>query len=292
MPAELTAMQRLFKADEKVTRSISTATVASDLIDYNALNPRRYRADRDDEGISELAASIDQQGLLSPLVVTYREPRYRLIAGERRLRALRQLGWRFVPVVIQDVDDDRALEMSLLENIQRQDVDPWEQSLSFRMMVDNLGYTQERIARAIGKAPSYVSGALSAYAFVSAVGDEVDVGALSRSHAEALAQARVDAPTKRDLLREVLERGLTVRETEQLVRAHTRKRREVVDPDGQTLRVATPVAPTRVGIGSLHTYRTLKAAEQHGDQTVDRGVLVAALERDLALLKPSIPGSE
>jgi ParB family chromosome partitioning protein len=274
---------------------MATATVAVDLVDFNPLNPRRFRAERDAEAIGELAASIDRQGLLAPLIVTYREPRYRLIAGERRLRAIRQLGWRFVPVVIRDVDDDRALELSLLENIQREDVDPWEQAISFRMMIDNLGYSQERIAQAIGKAPSYVSGALSSWAFVSAVAPDIDIGGLSRSHAEALAQARLEADLKRDLLREVLDRGLTVRQTEELVRAHVRRRRQIAGPEGAALLAAAGSRaqddalhehPARVSVRSLQTYRAIKAAEDHGDLTVDKGVLIAALEHDLALLRP------
>lgn len=198
------------EADPNGIRSFQIVPI--DLINPNPNQPRRQIAD---DSIQELAASIQQAGLMQPPVVRERPGGfYELISGERRLRACRVLGWHEISVVIRDVKSERMLELALIENIQRRDLNPIECAQAMREMMETLGLTQEEVAAKVGKQRSSVANLLRLLELPEDIQENVSRGTLSMGHARALASLPGDT-TKRALMKEILEGGLSVRAVEQ-----------------------------------------------------------------------------
>jgi ParB family transcriptional regulator, chromosome partitioning protein len=170
-----------------------------------------------DVKMAELAASIREKGVIQPLVVRQADGFYQIIAGERRWRASQKAGLREVPVVIQDVSEDWALEMALIENIQREDLNPIEEAEAYRNLLENFDLSQEEVARRVGKDRSTVANAIRLLRLPEKVREDVIQTKLSMGHARALLslEADVDILEARE---QVLHKGLSVRETEALVR--------------------------------------------------------------------------
>ncbi len=170
-----------------------------------------------DSKMSELVASIKEKGVIQPLVVRRVDDHYQIIAGERRWRASQKAGLKEVPVVIQDVSEDWALEMALIENIQREDLNPIEEAGAYRNLMDNFDLSQEEVARRVGKDRSTVANSLRLLRLPAAVRDNVLEGQLSMGHARAL----LSLENEEDLLEarnEVIQRKYSVRDTEALVK--------------------------------------------------------------------------
>ena len=167
--------------------------------------------------LEELAASIREQGIIQPLVVRKKDDHYELIAGERRWRAAQKAGLREVPVVIQDVSDGTALEMALIENIQREDLNAVEEAEAYQALQDNFALSQEELAKRVGKERSTVANSLRLLRLPAEIKRDVAEGRLSMGHARALLS--LDSPeqmkTGRD---EILRKQLTVRQAEGLVK--------------------------------------------------------------------------
>ena len=182
----------------------------------NPLQPRRrFDAAR----IAELASSIGAQGVLQPLLLRPhpgRSGHFELVAGERRLRALRLLGWAEAPALVRDIPDGGLLEAALVENLQREQLTPVEEAAAYRQLLDRHGYTQETLARRLGRDRSTIANMVRLLALPLAVREDLDAGRLSVGHARALL-AVGDARRQQALRRIVLGRGLSVRETEALV---------------------------------------------------------------------------
>jgi ParB family chromosome partitioning protein len=184
-----------------------------DRIDPNPDQPRRVF---DPERLAELAASIARSGLLQPVVVRRAGDRYELIVGERRWRASRQAGLETIPAVIADVDPGDRLELAIVENVQRHDLNPIELACAYRALAER-GATQDEIGRRVGKDRSSVANHLRLLELSVEIQEDVEAGRLSMGHAKALLQ--VVEPERRRTLRErVLAERLSVRETEQLGR--------------------------------------------------------------------------
>ncbi len=191
------------------------AEVDLDLIEPNRLQPRRIM---DDAKLEELAQSIRGSGIIQPIVVRRRGERaYEIVAGERRWRAAQRAGLLKVPVVIRDVPDDKRLELALIENVQREDLNPIEEARAYKRLADEFGLTQEETARAVGKDRATVANYQRLLSLASEVQADVATGALSMGHARALV-ALPDAAAQRRAARDVRSRGLSVRETELLVK--------------------------------------------------------------------------
>ncbi len=201
-------------------------TVGLDAIQPNPEQPRKHF---DKTALEELAASLREHGVLSPLVVRPDGPgRYVLIAGERRWRAAGLAGLHEVPVVVrQDADDEgKQLALALVENLQREDLDPIEAARGYRRLVDDHGYTQEQVARKVGKTRTTIANALRLLRLPEGVQKLLREGRITTGHAKAL--LAVDDPeTLREILSQVLARDLSVRATERLVRAQSRVTRTV-----------------------------------------------------------------
>jgi ParB family transcriptional regulator, chromosome partitioning protein len=180
-------------------------------------NPRQPRLSFDDAGLDELAASIRTSGLVQPIVVRRIADRYQIVAGERRWRAAQRAGLLKVPIVVRDVPDDKLLEIALIENIQREDLNPIDEALAYRRLADESGMTQEEIAAAVGKDRATVANHIRLLRLPDTVKGEVAAGRLSMGHARALLGLE-DSALLDKAARDVLRRSLSVRETEALVR--------------------------------------------------------------------------
>jgi ParB family chromosome partitioning protein len=181
--------------------------------------PEQPRRKFDETKLAELAGSMKTHGVITPLVVRPRaEGGYFLIAGERRWRAAQRAGMHEVPVVVQDVDQVGAFERALVENLQRADLGPLEEAAAFQRMIDELGYTQDKVAERVGKERSTVANALRLLKLPPAVRQMVDDERLSMGHARALLAFEDPIAIER-AARTVIDKGLSVRATEALVKA-------------------------------------------------------------------------
>jgi ParB family chromosome partitioning protein len=169
------------------------------------------------EKLEELAASIREKGIIQPLVVRKKNEHYELVAGERRWRAAQKAGLREVPVVIQDVSDDTALEMALIENIQREDLNAVEEAEAFHSLQEKFGISQEELAKRVGKDRSTVANSLRLLKLPAEIKRDIVEERLAMGHARAL--LALDAPDQMKKAREEIVKGhLTVRAAETLVK--------------------------------------------------------------------------
>ena len=169
------------------------------------------------EKLEELAASIREKGIIQPLVVCRKGQHFELIAGERRWRAAQKAGLREVPVVIQDVSEDTALEMALIENIQREDLNAVEEAEAYRALLEKFGLSQEELAKRVGKDRSTVANALRLLKLPEEIQRDIVTEKLTMGHARALL-ALESAELLRQAREEILKKQLTVRATEALVK--------------------------------------------------------------------------
>lgn len=188
-------------------------------VDLDLLSPNSFqpRAQFDDERLEELAQSIKTHGVIQPIVARRRENAYEIVAGERRWRAAQRAGLLRVPVVIRDVPDEKLLETALIENIQRENLNPIDEAQAYRRLAEEFHLTQDQIATAVGKDRSSVANYLRLLKLAEPVREEVARGTLQMGHARALLGLE-DPGQQVDAARAVVERGLSVRHTEALVR--------------------------------------------------------------------------
>ena len=170
-----------------------------------------------DEKMAELVASIREKGVIQPLVVRHAGDHYQIIAGERRWRAAQKAGLKDVPVVIQDVSEDWALEMALIENIQREDLNPIEEAEAYRNLMKTFDLSQEEVARRVGRERPTVANALRLLRLPEAIQDDVVSARLSMGHARALL-ALDNAARIKDARDQILRKQLSVRQTETLIK--------------------------------------------------------------------------
>ena len=192
------------------------------------VEPRRDqpRAVFDEQALQELADSIAQYGLIQPITVRKLDSGYyQIIAGERRWRAARLAGLTEVPVRVLEADDRRTAELALVENLQREDLNPIEEARGFRALMTEYGLTQEDAARSVGKSRPAVANAMRLLSLTPEVLELVEKGTLSAGHARALVPV-LDPKLQLAAAREVAEKGLSVRQTEQLAARLLRKPKE------------------------------------------------------------------
>lgn len=192
------------------TRGIQMLPVAS--LEPHPGQPRRYF---DDAALAELAESIRTRGLIQPIVVRPHGAGYQIVAGERRWRAAQKAQLHEIPVIVRTFDDAETLEVAIIENIQRQDLNAIEEADAYQRLIQEYGHTQEALGKLVHKSRSHVANLLRLLDLPEQVRNHVATGALSMGHARALVTA--DDPV--GLAEEVLRRGLSVRDTEKLVRS-------------------------------------------------------------------------
>lgn len=186
-------------------------------IDRLQPNPQQPRRDFAMEDLEALADSIRQKGVLQPLIVraSVSEGMYEIVAGERRWRAAQLAHLHEVPVLVRDFDDTEVLEVAIIENIQRSDLNAIEEAAAYRQLMERFGHTQEKMAEALSKSRSHIANQLRLLSLPEEVQRNVREGRLSAGHARAL----ITASDPSALARQVISKGLSVRETERLARA-------------------------------------------------------------------------
>lgn len=197
------------------------------------LNQPRKRFD--DEALADLAASIEEHGIIQPLTVRRLSTGYyQIIAGERRWRAAKLAGRKEVPVVIIEADDRKVMELGLIENLQREDLNPAEEARGYRTLMEDYGLTQEQVARQMGKSRPAITNTLRLLSLPEEVMKLVEEDALSAGHARAILGAPTAALQKEAAAR-VVKEGLSVRQTEALVKALQKEKKETPKPQGPDL---------------------------------------------------------
>lgn len=214
--------------------SVTSGAVKVKLIDIEP-NRDQPRKQFDEEALNELAQSISQHGVLQPLLVRpMQDGTYQLVAGERRWRASRLAGLTEVPVVIKDLSDSQVAEIALVENLQRENLNPIETANGFKELADKFSYTQEEISNIIGCSRSAVANALRLLALSDEIQEMISTGDLSSGHAKALLGVE-DLTYRSELAKLVVKEGLSVRETERLAR-----KANVAEPTGKRTKKRNP----------------------------------------------------
>jgi ParB family chromosome partitioning protein len=202
------------------------------------------RKNFDDAKLAELAASVKEKGIIQPLVVRRVADYYQIIAGERRWRAAQKAGLDKIPVVIQDVSEDWALEMALIENVQREDLNPLEEAGAYQYLIDTFDLSQEEVAKRVGKERPTVANALRLLKLPLILRADLNEGRLSMGHARALLSL-VEEEDMVEAAQQVKSKALSVRDTEKLVKKiknfglpTPRIKSDRVDPDLEALETA------------------------------------------------------
>ncbi|MGL6208537.1 MAG: ParB/RepB/Spo0J family partition protein [Paracoccaceae bacterium] len=179
-------------------------------------NPHQPRRDFDAQALQDLADSLRQKGVIQPLIVRSKPDSdlFEIVAGERRWRASQLAGLHQLPVIVRDFDDSEVIEIAIIENIQRADLNAIEEALAYRQLMDRFGHTQEKVAEALSRSRSHIANLLRLLTLPEDVQRRVRDGSLSAGHARAL----ITSPNASELARQVVNRSLSVRETEKLIR--------------------------------------------------------------------------
>ncbi|HEY8394111.1 MAG TPA: ParB/RepB/Spo0J family partition protein [Thermaerobacter sp.] len=192
-------------------------------------NPYQPRRDFDPEAMAELVESIRQHGIVQPLLVRPEGDGYRLVAGERRWRAAREAGLKVVPAVVRELSDTEMMEIALVENLQREDLNPIEEAQGYRMLCEELGLTQEQVSQRVGKSRSHIANLMRLLQLPEDLRRLVAEGKLSTGHAKVLLSVG-SPPEMRRLAARVLSEGLTVRQLENLVASAGKQRKPRQQP--------------------------------------------------------------
>jgi ParB family chromosome partitioning protein len=206
----------LLSAEATASATEDTSEVPIDLIDPSNLQPRSVF---DETKLDELARSIVANGVVQPLLLRRKGNRFELIAGERRWRAAQRAGLTKVPAVLKDVSDDQVLEIALIENIQREDLNPIEEARAYKKLIETLGLTQDTVAERVGRDRSYVTNYLRLLRLPEDLQELLQSGRLSTGHARTLLGVE-HVDLQRRLARKIIDQDLSVRATERLVKQH------------------------------------------------------------------------
>ena len=214
-----------FKSKKGLGRGLSSLIGDSDIktsnnkISISSIVPNKNQPRKlfEKEALDELTVSIKERGVIQPLIVRRSEEldgKYELIAGERRWQAAQSAGLNEVPVVIVDADNLKSLELAIIENVQRKDLNPIEEAESYKNLIENFGYDQERVSKFIGKSRSHISNSLRLLSLPEKLIDMIKIGIISQGHAKIL----IGLENALLLADKIIKKKLSVRQTENLVR--------------------------------------------------------------------------
>lgn len=213
-PALGRGLQAFFPAELERKPGEEIRRLPLDAIRPNPMQPRRRL---DDGRLQELVASIREHGVLEPVIVRAAGDGYELVAGERRWRAAGEAGLKEIPAILREVEDRQLLELALIENIQREELSPLDEARAYATLIQELGLTQEEVARRVGKSRSTIANSLRLLQLPPTVAGWVESGALSEGHARALLSVG-DEAAREELARQAVEQGWSVREIERRAR--------------------------------------------------------------------------
>ena len=205
-------------------KKIETNKISIKDITRSKFQPRKHFSK---ESLEELTNSIKEQGLIQPIVVRPNQSikgKYEIIAGERRWLASQNAGLHEVPVVILDVDDGKSLEFAIVENVQRQDLNPIEEARGYQRLIDEFNYNQEKLSKFIGKSRSYIANSLRLLGLPSEVLAMVEVGDLSAGHGRSL----IGLNNSVEIAKKIIQKKLSVRQSELLVRQFRNKKFKLI----------------------------------------------------------------
>lgn len=233
--------------------------IAVNLIDPCKTQPRQ---NFDKEKLSELAASVKQHGVLQPLILKAKDGRYTIIAGERRYRAARQAGLKTVPAVLKDADEKEVLQLSIIENIQREDLNPIEEAEAISRLMEQYQLNQEQVAAMLGRSRPAIANTLRLMGLSKAVRQAVASGALSGGHARTLLPLGERMDEAAEL---VIKEGLSVRQTEALV-----KRMQEEKPERPQRKKSSEFRTAEKELGELYETKVLlSGSEERGKITLE-----------------------
>lgn len=199
--------------ERAVKPGANVVTVEIDKISFSPFQPRQ---ERNPQKAQELMASIKEKGVIQPVVVRPKGDGYELIAGERRMRAAKELGFTQLPVVIKDVEDAEALQLAIIENIQREELNPLEEAQAYEQLILKFGFTQEKIAQLVSKNPSSISNTLRLLKLPEEIKLALRKGTISMGHARTILGLK-SLPEQDQVFRRTVTQQLSVRELENLV---------------------------------------------------------------------------
>lgn len=238
---------------ESLTQSRAVIEIALDELEPNPFQPRQAM---DEDGLEDLTVSIENHGVLQPILVRRVGAGYQIVAGERRWRAARRAGLTTIPCLVQDAGDAQALELAMVENLQRDDLNPLEAARGYRLLMDDFGLTQDEIAQKVGKSRSAIANTLRLLDLPDEVQGRLRAGEISEGHARALLALAGRTEDMAALLQRIVEEGCSVRETERLVR-------EAIAPkDAESATEEEPAAVARRATGDIVRDPHIAAAEQ------------------------------
>jgi ParB family chromosome partitioning protein len=235
-------------------------------IDKIEANPHQPRSNFDEEKLNQLAESIRERGIIQPLLVSSNGGnRYKLIAGERRLRAARLIGEEEVPVIIMETSgDDETLELALIENVQRQDLNPIEEALAYSRLIEEFNLTQEEVARKVGRKRSTVTNTLRLLKLPTSLQNDVVSSLISEGHARVLLRLKDDPLHMQEIRDRILKEDLSVRQTENLCR-HAAQKKQQTPVEKKKKQDGLPVAYCRsLSTQLTHQFHTKVKIVQNG----------------------------
>ncbi len=207
-------LSALLGEDEENLNTEQLLDIEIDLIEPNANQPRTRFTE---ENLDELAQSIKVNGIVQPIIVRKKGNAYQLVAGERRWRASQKAGLKTIPAIIKNIDDDKLLEIALIENIQRHDLNALEEARAYKNLIETIGLTQELVAERVGKNRTVITTALRLLKLPDDIQKLIEEEKISAGHGRALLM-NGDVETQRKIAKTIMEMSLSVRETEKAVK--------------------------------------------------------------------------
>lgn len=237
-------------AEETVVADVrSLKHVPIEMIRANPLNPRKHFAEED---LETLAKSLREKGLLQPIVVRPgKDGTYEIVAGERRWRAAQRASIHDVPVLVRELDDRETLEIALIENVQRADLNPLEEARAYKQLIEHYGYTQQQLADSIGKSRSHIANTLRLQTLPESVLGLIENGTLSAGHARTL--VATDSP--QELAEKIIKLGMTVRQAEDLTRTTSPKVKKPASEKDADTRAMEKSIREAIGLSASITHK-------------------------------------
>lgn len=270
-------LEALIPVEPEREEAKATSSVPLRLIDPNPFQPRR---EFDAAKLDELAHSIQLHGVLQPVVLRRKGKRYQLLAGERRCRAATMAGLEEIPALVKDMTDAEMMELAIVENLQRDDLNAIEEAYGYDQLIKQLGMTQEEVAKRIGRSRPHVTNTLRLLQLPQALQELVSRETISAGHARAIL-AVVDPALQLELARLVIDKGLNVRQTEELVKRTQAKRQPDVSRETNATRPAGLVDLEQRLMANLGTQVRLVPGRKQGKIEIvyyDQGELERLLE--------------
>ena len=250
--------------EDKIVKENQISVLKLSLIDPKGDQPRK---NFDPQSLEELASSIKENGLLQPIIVReYGEGRYQIIAGERRFRASKLAELNEIPAIIMNKDDRKAAEIALIENIQREDLNPIEEALGFRALQEEYGLTQEELSETVGKSRSAIANATRLLDLPEEILEMLALGKISAGHGRTLLAVR-NEEAMIELAKRVINEDLSVRRLEEEVKRANRKKKEEPEEDENSLPVINYFREMEVRVQS-YLGRQVKISEKGRKKTI------------------------